>query len=330
MDVDRAREKRQHAEREAHDETEEIKIRPGHTAPRAHLMCTSWNRDADHPHCKLVGSLRWRMSAAARAGVWLLSCFDAGPQNLAEPVRQARRAKNLREQQKRVPRILHLGNRPECFTELRIGRELLDSGVKPGIHLGVRHAQLGLQRRGVPVRVVHEKTGIDAEEAREQFARGVRDVRPGAALDLREVRLAEAAAHFAFHGLRQLELRHGTSQAAQGAFDGAEGTEFVAKSHGKPPIAICESYIAISNYVSSTKLALFSVTYRGQMVCGLFRLAEGLQIDSQGLALFVEMAALEAQRAGHIRHMKIVAADLVEQNFPFKRFGAFRECPGGI
>src|SRR5260370_10271599 len=231
MDVDRAREKRQHAEREAHDEAEEIKIRPGHTAPRAHSLCASWNRDADHSHCKLVGSLRWRMSAAARAGLWLLAFVDTGPQNLAEPVRQARRAKNLREQQKRVPRILYLGNRPECFTELRIGRELLDSGVKPGIHLGVRHAKLGLQRRGVPVRIVHEKTGIDAEEAREQFARGVRDVRPCAALDLREVCLAEAAAHFAFHGLRQLELRHGTSQAAQGAFDGAEGTEFIAESH---------------------------------------------------------------------------------------------------
>src|SRR5260370_14133634 len=48
MDVDRAREKRQHAEREAHDEAEEIKIRPGHTAPRTHSLCASWNRDADH------------------------------------------------------------------------------------------------------------------------------------------------------------------------------------------------------------------------------------------------------------------------------------------
>src|SRR4029077_18036843 len=65
MDVDRAREKRQHAEREAHDEAEEIKIRPGHTAPRAHSRCASWNRDADHQHYKLVGSLRWRMSAPA-------------------------------------------------------------------------------------------------------------------------------------------------------------------------------------------------------------------------------------------------------------------------
>src|SRR5882762_7512675 len=43
MDVDRAREKRQHAERETHDEAEQVKIRPGHTAPRAHHPCASWN-----------------------------------------------------------------------------------------------------------------------------------------------------------------------------------------------------------------------------------------------------------------------------------------------
>src|SRR5689334_15769851 len=34
MDVDRTREERKHAEREAHEKTEEIKIRPGHNSPR--------------------------------------------------------------------------------------------------------------------------------------------------------------------------------------------------------------------------------------------------------------------------------------------------------
>src|SRR5467141_4159487 len=36
MDVSRTAEERQHAEREAHDETEKIKISPGHRTPRAH------------------------------------------------------------------------------------------------------------------------------------------------------------------------------------------------------------------------------------------------------------------------------------------------------
>src|SRR2546422_11734482 len=36
MDVSRTAKERQHAEREAHDETEKIKISPGHRTPRAH------------------------------------------------------------------------------------------------------------------------------------------------------------------------------------------------------------------------------------------------------------------------------------------------------
>src|SRR5882724_1182307 len=35
MEVDRAGQKRKHAQREAHKETEKIKIRPGHKSPRA-------------------------------------------------------------------------------------------------------------------------------------------------------------------------------------------------------------------------------------------------------------------------------------------------------
>jgi hypothetical protein len=66
------------------------------------------------------------------------------------------------------------------------------------------------------------------------------------------------------------------------------------------------------------------------LLCDLFWLAEGLQIDSQLLALLVEMAALEAQRAGYIGHVKIVAANLAEQHSPFKRFGAFRERARGV
>src|SRR6267143_5527982 len=36
MDVSRTAKEREHAEREAHDETEKIKISPGHRTPRAH------------------------------------------------------------------------------------------------------------------------------------------------------------------------------------------------------------------------------------------------------------------------------------------------------
>src|ERR1700675_3179620 len=80
--------------------------------------------------------------------------------------------------------------------------------------------------------------------------------------------------------------------------------------------------------MSSTKLGLFSITYR---ICGdirLFGLAEGLEIDTELLALLVEVAALQAERAGDIGHVEIVAANLAEEDFPFKDFGALGERAG--
>src|SRR6266850_1483703 len=46
MDVSRAAEEREHAEREAHDETEKIEISPGHRTPQAH-PCASWSSRPD-------------------------------------------------------------------------------------------------------------------------------------------------------------------------------------------------------------------------------------------------------------------------------------------
>ena len=53
----------------------------------------------------------------------------------------------------------------------------------------------------------------------------------------------------------------------------------------------------------------------------LLRSAEGLQVDSELLALLVEVAALEAKGACDVGHMKIVAADFAEQHFAFECFG---------
>src|SRR6266849_3374143 len=44
MDVDRARQKRKNAQREAHQKAEEIKIRPGHTTPRAQQFTSATYR----------------------------------------------------------------------------------------------------------------------------------------------------------------------------------------------------------------------------------------------------------------------------------------------
>ena len=68
---------------------------------------------------------------------------------------------------------------------------------------------------------------------------------------------------------------------------------------------------------------------RGIHFLDLFRSAQGLQVNSELLAFLVEMAAFEAEGARDIGHMKIVAADLSEQDFFFEGLGARSERPGG-
>src|SRR6266436_7268569 len=133
-----------------------------------------------------------------------------------------------------------LSDGQESALENGVCCELFSAGKKPGIHFRVNCAQFRLQARCVTLRIVHQKTWIDAEESRQQLACRVRQVRSGAILDLREIRLAQAASDLALHRGSKLLLGHRTAQSAEGTFHSAEGAEFVAEFHGKPLIAICK------------------------------------------------------------------------------------------
>src|ERR1700730_6385763 len=78
MNVDSAREKRKHAEREAHDEAEKIKIRPGHTAPRAPTGRELESGRRPPNTANSVRSLPSRMALAAPVIVRLLGVLEAG------------------------------------------------------------------------------------------------------------------------------------------------------------------------------------------------------------------------------------------------------------
>jgi hypothetical protein len=54
---------------------------------------------------------------------------------------------------------------------------------------------------------------------------------PGAALYLREVRLAEASAHFLFEGTREVLLSHLAAETAESALDKAQVSKFFAEVH---------------------------------------------------------------------------------------------------
>src|SRR5882757_10494554 len=88
MDVDCAGKKRHHAERESHYKAEEIKIRPGHTAPRAHPVR---ELDSGRRPLTLVRGRRRMPSARLAASIGI----SLRPQHFAQTVRQTRRTKNF-------------------------------------------------------------------------------------------------------------------------------------------------------------------------------------------------------------------------------------------
>ena len=47
-----------------------------------------------------------------------------------------------------------------------------------------------------------------------------------------------------------------------------------------------------------------------------------MEVDAELLALLVKVGALEAEGAGDVSHVEIVAADFGEENFAFESFRA--------
>src|SRR5260370_24476947 len=167
-------------------------------------------------------------------------------QDCSEGFGQRGRPENFRQEQNRPARILMLRDRLECVLQSRISRELFGAGKKPGIDLRVDGAQFRLQPRRVAFGVVHQETWIDAEESRQQFAGRVRQVWSRAILDLREIRLAQTAAHLVLHRSGQVRLGPRAAKSAKGTLDGTEGAKFVTKFHGRLTYCKLQIYYYIS------------------------------------------------------------------------------------
>src|SRR5690349_14084221 len=88
MDVDRAREEGKHAQREAHEKTEEVKIRQGHNPPRPRS-----------PYFPVISTNFLRRPRVAFA--YPASRFIDRSQNFCETIKQPRSPQNLTQQQER-------------------------------------------------------------------------------------------------------------------------------------------------------------------------------------------------------------------------------------
>src|SRR5258708_5066220 len=194
----------------------------------AHLertLCASWNsrrrpcsvlpRPSRGRHDSVAERSRRRMAAARLSPVLMIAWM----QNFSEALGQVRCPENFRQKQNRPARVFMLRDGQKCALKHGISRELFGAGKKPGIDFRVDRAQFRLKTWRIAFRVVHQKTWINAEESRQQFARCVCQMGPGAILDLREIRLAQTTPDLALHRGGQFLLSHRTAQAAERTFD---------------------------------------------------------------------------------------------------------------
>src|SRR5205085_7399253 len=136
-----------------------------------------------------------------------------------------------REEPKAVARVFVARDGHQRAAQLAVVAELLRAVDQPEIELVVDVVPLpGRQRRYV-LQIVDQVPGMDAEEARQQRPRVAGEVAALAALNLRQVGLADAAAELLSESLADFDLGHLAVEAAGVAFEGAEPGELFAECH---------------------------------------------------------------------------------------------------
>src|SRR5262252_6617809 len=104
---------------------------------------------------------------------------------------------------------------------------------QPEVELVLPSPDVGDQLRVEALGVVDQITGVNLEEARQEHPARVRQVRPPAALDLREVRLADRLTELVGHRARHLGLGHLTVEAAERSLDQPQVAKLFSKRHSR-------------------------------------------------------------------------------------------------
>ena len=143
-----------------------------------------------------------------------------------------------------------VGYGEQGLREIGVSAEALRSGDKPEVQFVLSGAEVGDELGVVALGVVDQVAGVDLEELRQEQARGVGEMGPGPAFDLREVGLTDGGLaiggpRIGLDGANELLLSHGAIEAAEVALDFPEVTDFVAEFH--MVITDRNIYIAICN-----------------------------------------------------------------------------------
>jgi hypothetical protein len=150
-----------------------------------------------------------------------------------------RRLDDGAEEQETLPGVVVLREPEDRFAQRTVAAELLGALNQPVVEPPFDGPQRGGQLGVIARRVGDQITGVDLEEAREQEPRVVREMRAGAAFNLREVGLAERFAEFLPDGGRHFLLAHLASEAAEVALDGSQRPDFLAQRHCNSQYTYC-------------------------------------------------------------------------------------------
>ena len=135
------------------------------------------------------------------------------------------------DEQEALARIGVVGELQQRARELDVVGELLRAFAEPVVERSFARAKVGGELGVKSRRVGDEIAGVHLEEAREELTRMMRQMRARAALDLREIRLAEGGVELGADGADDFLLAHLAAEAAQFAFHLAQRSDFLAEGH---------------------------------------------------------------------------------------------------
>src|SRR6266536_5630589 len=161
---------------------------------------------------------------------------------------------NRAHQQKGFARVLLASSFDKDFTQFAISSKALGTLQQPHIELAFHRAQVGSQFRVIALGVIPQKSGMNFEKLGQQGTRRLSHVSPRSALNLRDIRLADALAQLRPDALHQFNLGHWAVQSPERSFNLAQVANFLGESH----IPYRNIYIAICNAMSRTGFPSFS------------------------------------------------------------------------
>src|SRR5207244_734284 len=169
-------------------------------------------------------------------------------QGFEQAVRKPWSIENRAHQQKGLARVLLAGSFDKDFTQFAISSKALGTLEQPHIELAFHRAQVGSQFGVIALGIVHQKSGMNFEKLCQQRARSLRHMSSRSALNLRNIRLADALAQLRADALHQFNLGHWAVQSPERSFHLAQVANFFGESH----IPYRNIYIAICNAMSRT------------------------------------------------------------------------------